>query len=223
MTMIQLDRTELDKAIEGLEGMYSNTAKVLANYEADKVALELRGNDLNKRLEQLQDKQTKTLLEREAETNTTKYVNLSKQLKEIEEESQIIVSLKEQLQSDFYQLKTKYAPIIRNSYSNDSAVKRDFDVNETVEHVRYELVKAVSDYAVAVREQDSKVIGVIQDEFLSDSMLMQEQRSFRRTFHYDRLKLGYSSALPNLLTRNQINLACGGNIDPEIRKPKGDN
>ncbi|QGS68103.1 hypothetical protein CV093_03995 [Oceanobacillus sp. 143] len=86
---------------------------------------------------------------------------------------------------------------------------RSLDVDYVVEDVRYELVKSIADFANAVRKEDSKVIGVIQDEFLSDSDLMQDNRGFQRTFDYDRTKLSYSSFMPNLLTRNNINYACG--------------
>ncbi|QGS68104.1 hypothetical protein CV093_04000 [Oceanobacillus sp. 143] len=63
--MITVDKSKLDRAIESLEGMFSNTEKVLIDYEAEREELENRGNDLNKRLAELQNKQTETLLLRE--------------------------------------------------------------------------------------------------------------------------------------------------------------
>ncbi|AXI08157.1 hypothetical protein CUC15_03880 [Oceanobacillus zhaokaii] len=218
--MITVDKSKLDRAIESLEGMFSNTEKVLIDYEAEREELENRGNDLNKRLAELQNKQTETLLLREKTKETAKYIKLSKDLANYQEESQIIVSLQEQLQADFRQLKQKYIPVIRDTYSKDSRVMRSLDVDYVVEDVRYELVKSIADFANAVRKEDSKVIGVIQDEFLSDSDLMQDNRGFQRTFDYDRTKLSYSSFMPNLLTRNNINYACGGSVDSEIRKPR---
>ena len=220
--MITVNRSELDQAIAGLEGAYDGTAKVLDQYMSEKEDLEKRGTDLDNRLNDLLQLKTDTLLKRDETKDTADYIKLSKQLTEADEEVQIIESLQEQLKEDLKQLKQKYIPVIRDSYSKDSAVKRDFDTNHAVDLVRYELLKAIADYAVAIRQEDARVIGTIRDEFLDDSILMQEQsnRGFQRTFDSDRNKLSYSSMMPNLLTKNNVFLACGGNISPEIRSPK---
>lgn len=218
--MLKIDRSAVDTAIENLEGMFSNTEKVLSDYEAEKADLEKRGNDLSDRLNELQLLYTETLIKREEEKNTASYIKLSKQLNEADEERKIIVSLQEQLNEDFQQLKQKYIPVIRETYNKDSRAMSAFDVNYEVDNVRYELVKAIADYANAVRKEDSKVIGIVRDEFLSDSALMYENRGFQRAFDSDRTKLSYFNSMPNLLTKNNINLACGGGIASEIRKPK---
>lgn len=218
--MLKIDRSAVDTAIENLEGMFSNTEKVLSDYEAEKADLVKRGNDLSDRLNELQQLYTATLIQREEETNTAIYIKLSKQLNEAEEERKIIVSLQEQLKEDFQRLKQKYVPVIRGAYNKDSRAMSAFDVNYEVDNVLYELIKAISDVAKAVRKEDSKVIGIVQDEFLSDSALMYENRGFQRTFDFDRTNLSYYNDTRNLLTKNNINLACGGGIDSEFRKPK---
>ena len=218
--MIKVDRSELDTAIEGLGGIFSNTAKVLADFEVEKTGLEKRGNDLSKRLDDLQQLKVEILLKREEEKDTATYIKLSKQLTEADDEVQILESLQEEQKEDLKQLKQRYIQPITEAYSKESAVKREFDVNYTVDLIRYELVKGIADYADAVRAEDVKVIGTIRDHFLDDSILMQDNRGFQRNFDYERNKLSYSSPMPNLLTRNNINLATSGGIDNEIRKPK---
>ncbi|MCT1905266.1 hypothetical protein [Oceanobacillus sojae] len=217
--LIKLDRTELDKAIAELEGMYSATAKVLADYEAEKADLEKRGDELNERLNELQHLHAETLLKREEEKNTAEYVKLSKQLKDADDEVQIIQSLQEQLSEDKLQLKQKYVPLIRSSHGKDTSARNALDVNYVVEDVIYELMSGIADFSNTVRKENDKVIGTIRDEFLDDRQLMENNKVFKRQFDYG-VGLSYSSTLPNVLNKHQVNYATAGNIHPEIRKPQ---
>ncbi|USK27363.1 hypothetical protein LIT32_18010 [Bacillus sp. CMF21] len=220
--MLKIDRSEIDKAIKEMN-LFTATQEVLNAYEKEKAVLEKRGKDLNERIAELTERHATTLIDREsASDNTSDYIYLSKELASIDEEMRIILSLQEQLAGQFTALKQKHAPMIRETYSKDMAVKREFDVNSLVDYVRYELVKSIADYANAVREQDAKIMPLIYDEFLDDEQLMQENKSFKRTFDFDRHKLSYSEASKSVISRDNINWACGGNIAPEITKPKGE-
>lgn len=220
--MLKIDRSEVDKAIENLE-MFTDTEKVLDDYETEKKVLIKREEDLNKRVVELQEEHTQLLLDREiVKDSTSDYIYLSKQLSVANDEMQIIVSLQEQLKDDFRALKQKYIPIIRGTYSKDLQGKNEFPVNFTVESVRYELIKAIADYANEIREQQQPLIPLI-GEFLDDEELMEENRGFRRLFEFDSTNLSYTGELSkSFIHRNHIFYACGGNVHPEIRKPQKD-
>ncbi|MCY9097628.1 hypothetical protein MOE49_00780 [Bacillus inaquosorum] len=201
--MLKIDRSAVDKAIENLDNMFNATNEVLKEYEAEKKALKEREEFLKNRLAQLQEQHAITLMDREVtRDNPSDYIYLSKQLSGIDEEVEILLSLQEQLQDEYKELKEKYMPIIRDSYRKDLSAKNSyFNINDAVNYVRDELKQAISDYENEIYKQDSQVMSVIYDDFLSDSELMNESwdaperrrnaLSFKRAFDFDRTKLSY--------------------------------
>jgi hypothetical protein len=222
--MITVNRSAVDAAIENMGTMFTVTKEVLASYEEEKKVLENRGDDLNKRVAELQEQHTQLLLDRESEKDSTSnYIKLSKQLTAANDEVQVIVSLQEQLKEDFKALKQKYIPIILGNYGKDLLAKNELNVNETVELVRYELLNAIAEYAKEVRKQQQPLMEIIGDEFLDDEELMENNRSFKRAFEFDSTHLSYWAEAGNsVIGKNQVFSACGGNLDPNVRLPAKD-
>ncbi|WP_057915929.1 hypothetical protein [Peribacillus muralis] len=219
--MLKIDRSAVDSAIETLDTMFTATQEVLADYETEKQVLVKRGEDFSKRVAELQEEHTQLLLDREiSKDNTGDYIYLSKQLTSTDEEMKIILSLQEQLKEDFTALKMKYAPIIQATYRKDLSAKNQLPVNEMVEHARYELVKAIYDFASEVRKQQSPLLPAI-GEFLDDKEVMEVNRNFERVFEYDQTNLPYSEFNKTVIHRLDIFSACSGNMPTNITKPKG--
>ncbi len=215
--MLTIDRSKLDKAIKNMV-MFTATKEVLANYEAERKVLEERETFLTERLAHLQEQHTTMLMDREsAKGNPTDYISLSTQLTKIDDEVKILLSLQDQLKEEFTALKMEFAPTIRTTYIKDVAAKSEFDVIKTVDYVRYELIQAIADYAREVRSQDAPLMPAI-GEFLDDAEVMEENRSFQRTFEFDRTNLHYSEFSKSTIARQDIFSACaGGN---SYSKPK---
>ncbi|CJV59206.1 hypothetical protein ORL82_09365 [Bacillus cereus] len=204
--MIKLDRTAVDKAITEMK-LFEATKEVLASYEAEKEVLKKREEALTERLAQLQEQHTQTLIDREvANDNPSDYIYLSSQLSKLESDMKVLLPLKEALQEEYTLLKQKYMPIIRETYSKDSATRnKHFNVSEAVSYVRDELKLVISDYEKAISEQDQQVMPVIYDDFLDDSELMNESwdnpdrrmkaLAFKRTFEFDRNNLLYDKEI----------------------------
>ncbi|PFB15489.1 hypothetical protein CN399_12545 [Bacillus cereus] len=217
--MLKIDRTAVDKAIEEME-LFTATKEVLANYEAEKKVLEKREEALNERLAMLSSQHAQTLIDREFATeNVSEYILLSQQLTKFNEEVQLITSLQEQLKEDFTELKLKYAPTIQATYGKELRAKDDLHVNDMVDSVRYELLKAVTDYAREVRNQQAPLMPVIE-EFLDDEKVMESNRSFKRSFEFDSTNLYYSESQKSVIDRMHVFSACSGNFPSDIRKPK---
>ncbi|HDR4595092.1 hypothetical protein VSK70_26650 [Bacillus sp. WOD8 KX774193] len=204
--MIRLDRTSVDKAIEGMN-LFTATKEVLASYEAEKEALVKREEALTERLAQLQEQHIQLMMDREVATdNPSDYIYISKQLTNINEDVKVITLLQDQLKEDFTALKQKYMPIVRETYSKDSSARnKHFNVSEAVSYVREELKLVISDYEKAISEQDQQVMPLIYDDFLDDSELMNESwdnpdrrmkaLAFKRTFDFDRNNLLYDKEI----------------------------
>lgn len=217
--MLKIDRSAVDKAIEDLE-MFTDTQAVLDNYETEKEVLVKRGDDLSKRIAELQEEHTQLLLDRESsKDNTSDYIYLSKQLTATNEEVQTIVSLQEQLKDDFKALKQKYIPVIQSTYGKDLSAKNQFPVNETIDYVKYELLKAIADYSCEVRKQQQPLLPLI-GEFLEDEELMSNNAGFRRLFYSDSIKLSYFEAGKSVIAKNHVLSSIDGNLHHEIQKPK---
>lgn len=217
--MLKIDRSAVDAAIENIEMMFTDTQAVLDNYETEKEVLVKRGYDFNKKVSELQEQHTQLLLDRESSKgSTSNYIKLSKQLTATNEEVQTIVSLQEQLKEDFTSLKMKYAPIVEATYRKDLSAKNQLNVNAMVEHARYELVKAIQDFASEVKNQQRPLQSAI-DEFLDDREVMEINRNFERLFEYDQTNLYYSEPLKTVIGRRDIFTACAGVMPSEIREP----
>lgn len=217
--MLKIDRTAVDKAIEEME-LFTATKEVLANYEAEKEALEKRGDVLTERLAQLQEQHTQTLIDREvASDNPSDYIYLSAQLTKFDDEVKILLSLQDQLKEDFTALKQKFAPTIQETYAKDLREKDKLPVNDMVDSVRYELIKSIYDYAREVRKQQAPLMDTI-GEFLDDKEVMETNRNFPRLFDFDRTNVHYSESQQSVIHRQDIFTACSGNMPSQIRKPK---
>ncbi|HGE5804339.1 TPA: hypothetical protein ACGGKZ_004715 [Bacillus thuringiensis] len=217
--MLKVDRTAVDIAIEEME-LFTATKEVLANYEAEKEVLERREEALEERLAQLQEQHAQTLIDREvAKDNPSDYIYLSAQLTKIDDEVKILISLQGQLKEDFTALKQKFAPTVQATYSKDLRGKDQLPVNGMVEHVRYELLKAISDYAREVRTQQAPLMETI-GEFLDDEKVMEENRSFHRLFEFDSTNVYYSESQQSVIYRQDIFTACSGNFPSNITQPK---
>jgi hypothetical protein len=218
--MLKIDRVEVDKAIANMV-LFSTTQKVLADYQEEKQVLLNRENGLNERMVQLQEEHTQLLLEREvSKDSTSDYIYLSKQLSNADEEMKIILSLQEQLREDFKALKQKHLPIIRTTYSKDLSAKNEFSVNDTVDLVRYELLKAIADYSREVSKQQAPLMPAIY-EFLHDEELMEANTGFRRSFEYGSEHLIFTGGPgKSVISKNEIFSACGGNLPSGLIKPK---
>ncbi|TDY53728.1 hypothetical protein [Bacillus subtilis] len=204
--ILKIDRSAVDEGIKNLDGMFNATNDVLNEYEEEKKSLEKRGEHLDRRLAELQEQHVTLLMDREtAKDNPSDYIYLSTQLKKIDEEVKILLSLQDQLKEEFKVLKEKYMPIIRETYSKDSLVRNNFNVNEAIASVRDELKQIISDYEKAINEQDQQVMDIIYEDFLDDSELMDESwndperrrkaLAFKRTFDFDRNRIYYTSTI----------------------------
>ncbi|MGQ8856978.1 hypothetical protein, partial [Bacillus sp. TSA_307] len=207
--MLRIDRTAIDTAIEEME-LFTATKEVLASYEAEKEVLEKREEALNERLAKLSTQHSQTLMDREFATeNVSEYILLSQQLTKFNEEVQLINSLQEQLKDDFTALKQKYAPTIQATYGKDLKTKDKLHVNDMVDSVRYELIKAITDYAREVRNQQAPLMDTMS-EFLDDETVMESNRGFQRLFEFDATNLHYSESQKAVIDRMHIFSACSG-------------
>lgn len=217
--MLKIDRTAIDTAIEEME-LFTATKEVLASYEAEKGTLEKREEALTERLAQLQEQHSQTLIDREvAKDNPSDYIYLSAQLTKIDDEVKILLSLQDQLKEDFTALRQEFAPTIQETYRKDLRKKDKLPVNDMVDSVRYELIKAITDYAREVRNQQAPLMTTMS-EFLDDKEVMESNRNFKRLFEFDATHLYYSESQKSVIDRMHIFSACSGNFPSEIRKPK---
>ncbi|PAW43854.1 hypothetical protein CKQ69_29935 [Bacillus toyonensis] len=144
--MIKLDRTAVDKAITEMK-LFEATKEVLASYEAEKEVLKKREEALTERLAHYKNNILKLYDREVANDNPSDYIYLSSQLSKLESDMKVLLPLKEALQEEYTLLKQKYMPIIRETYSKDSATRnKHFNVSEAVSYVREELKLVISDY-----------------------------------------------------------------------------
>ncbi|TVX77815.1 hypothetical protein FQP34_22035 [Peribacillus simplex] len=218
--MLKIDRSAVDTAIENMV-LFTASIEVLADYETEKQVLVKRGEGFSKRISEIREEHAGTMIDREtvAKDSTSDYIYLSGKMKQLDDEMKIILSLQDQLKEDFRELRQKHLPIIQGTYRNDLSAKSEFRVNETVELVRYELLKAIADYAREVKKQQQPLLPLI-GEFLDDEELMSNNAGFRRLFSSDSTNLSYFEAGKSVIAKNHVLSSINGNLHPEIRKPQ---
>ncbi|MFS0639190.1 hypothetical protein AB1K84_25280 [Mesobacillus foraminis] len=215
--MLKVVRTELNKAIANMEEVFSGTKEVIAKYQAEKSLLDEKEDHLNQYLRDLQNDHTANVVSQQNTTDISEVIYLQKQSKELVNESRIIESLLEDLEGERLQLKLRYAPLIQGAYEREMAkAQRQFDVNDEVDNLLYQLVLGISDYAHEVRKQHNAMIPIVE-EFLDSGEVLEANKRFNQVFSHENGNLPYWQTNKTVLHREDIRLACGGNVPPEIR------
>lgn len=208
--LITLDRTHLDKAIKDLS-LFTETKKVIKEYEKEESKLDEREAFLSTRLEGLREKQLKNLQEQQVYRNIDDLVYLQRNAKEINNEIGILETLLEELKGDYQALKFKYAPAFKESSSKDRLeINQKYGVTDDLEQLKFDLLSTLMDLKKVLSTELIQVAKA--NEVLMDKQVNEEFRTEYSLLSSSIVKPVFSYPYPNLISRNEVWAACDGSV-----------
>lgn len=208
--LISIDRTELDKAIKELS-LFTETKKVIKEYEKEESKLDERLIVLQSRLEGLTEKQLTNIQEQQVYRNVDDLIYLQINAKEINNEIAILETLLEELKEEYLTLKFKFAPAFKDASQKDNGeINKLFNVTETMELIKFDLLKCLVDLNKALDREMQEVLKA--NGILADRQVNEKFRTTYSVISSDRVKPGFNYPYPYLVDRNEIWAACDGSV-----------
>lgn len=222
MEMLEVSRKELDKTLADMGNLFAGTKDILSQYEEQKAAIELREQELKQQLSKLREEQAAIAAEKEANKgNMLKYLTLSKQLSDLENDVQILSKLLSEIDAEFTGLKLTYAPKLKETYQRDLAAKGKLDVKFLVDYFLYELSKGISDYSGSLLKEYRLLMNEeVLDEFLSDAAVLAANAGFSKAFSYEAAQPVYFENRTILLRKENIMWSLSGSMPADIYPPR---
>lgn len=219
--MIELSRKQLDKMIKDMN-LFPNIKAAVSEYEKEVAKLSEREQYLQDQLESLKQQHDKNTVDQQATQEIGEIVYLQKARKDILHEMDVINSLLEAISEDITQVKIKYVPIFKEAVKKDSQNNHGkYNVNEIVDLLRYEMIKAIVDLSQAMQDQYREVSGPVYDVF-NDPTVKQKFTGLEYVFPSHHGKPKYSESMPYVIDRNQIFQATDGQYPRDVKPPKKD-
>jgi small-conductance mechanosensitive channel len=164
--------------------LFTETKKVLAEYKKKAEQLDQQDRELYAELYVLQEEMTSNMLAQEGAT-ASEMVYLKMEAKYINQKTDIIKVLLEELVEERTALKLKFTPIYRDAIRKDGANLNGYDAVEIAERYRYEMLKEISDIGVQMQRQYNEIAPDIYELF-EDSKVKEEYPRLEYSFNAER-------------------------------------
>ncbi|WP_102262850.1 hypothetical protein [Mesobacillus jeotgali] len=213
--MIKVDRKALDKTIDSMN-LFPETKKAVAEYKENANLLDQRETMLKEQMAVIQKKHTENLMNQQVITDISELIYLKKQAKELVYETNVINSLLEELSEERTAVKLKYVPIFQQAIEDDRRSRPDYHVNQMVELIRWELVKAVADLSQAMQTQQKEVSAI--HEVMNDPTVKVQYPRIEYMLN-TKVQPVYSESFDTVLSRYHMFAARDGQIPSDIKRP----
>jgi hypothetical protein len=216
---VKVDRKSIDKMIKEIS-LFDETKSVLTAYQKEVSKLNEREEELNKQLEEIQEKHTQNLLDQES-ADVSELIYLKKMNRELVYETEVITSLLEELAEEKASLKIKYVPLINQAKREDMNNNAGrYNANEIVTQLRYEMLKIIADVSAEMKRQyrsvEPDVLEIFDDPKVKETFL-ERQVTFNDQFY----KPSYSESMKTVISKDDVFYSLSGNVPSSVPKPKG--
>lgn len=201
-----------------VKDLFVEVKKVIGTYKADAEVLEAQERELNADLEALQAELTANLLDSEG-ADVTEKVYLKIRQKEIVSKSEVIDTVLEELQEEKAQLKLEYVPKLREAKGKDGKVKAEYDANTIVDKYKYLMLSEIAEIGKDMQKQYYSIAPDLMD-ILDDPKVNEVYRNVKYQFTSDSYKPSYFEGNKTVVHREDIRLACSGNLPQGLKAPK---
>lgn len=217
---IKIDKSSLEKVIKEMN-LFPLTKKVCKEYESELSKLVKRQDELERELKRLQEQHLKQLLDKDQAYEVSERVYVSRQIKEIDNEVQIINVIKEEIEEEKTALKIEFAPKFKDSIDADhiTNIVGKYSANDIVDEFRYEMIMFVIELSLAMQSQYREVSGIV-NSVIGDAAVNENYPRISNSFpsHYG--MPSYGESMPYVISRNHLFLAREGQFPQDIKRPK---
>ncbi|MEW4286735.1 hypothetical protein [Priestia koreensis] len=198
--------------------LFAEAEKAIAAYQEEVKKLDEQEQELKTELTVLQDEMTANLLDQE-NASVSELVYLKIQAKEINQKTDIINVLIEELKDERIELKIKYVPLIRSALGQTGAY--EYDATKIAEKYRYLMLTEIASIGQQMQEQYRKISPHIAEVY-EDKEVLERFPRLRDHFTYENYQPRFSWFDKSVVSKNEVFSACRGGLPQGLKKPEQD-
>jgi len=188
--------------------LFIETKNVIEDYKEKVSKLDEQERELNAELIALQDEMTANILDQES-ASVSERVYLRIQSKEINQRTEIIQVILEELAEERTELKIEFTPIYRQSLRNDTAYRSCYGATDIAEKYKYLMLKEISDIGSQMQKQYFDIAEDIYEVF-EDSEVRKEFPRLEYVFHQDQYVPAFGWFGDSVISKNEVFNASRG-------------
>lgn len=201
-----------------VQDLFVETKKVIEAYKEKVEQFEKQGRELNAELAVLQEEMTNNILAQEGAT-VSEMVYLKISAKEINNKTEIINVLLEELDEERTALRLEFTPVYRQAIRQDAKLKAVYNATEIVEKYRYQLFKEIADIGMQMQSQYHEIASDVYAVF-QDEAVRKEFPRLEYVFHQQQFEPFFSWLGDSVVHKNDVFMATGGNMPEGVNEPK---
>lgn len=198
-----------------MKDLFVETKKVIAAYKAKAEALDQQEQELKLELAALQTEMTAILLDQEGASLSDR-IYLKAQAKGVNNKTDIINTMLEELDEGRTALKLQFAPIYNQALRTDMANRENTNATEIMERYRYIMLKEISDIGKDMGQQYYSIAEDIYELF-EDPKVNEALPHVKRVFNRDLYSPTFSFPHETILSKSDIYQARQGKA-PQLPK-----
>jgi hypothetical protein len=188
--------------------LFTETEKVVAAYKEQSNKLNDQERELNAELSVLQEEMTSNILGQEGAT-VSELVYLKIQAKEINQKTEIIKVLLEELAEERTSLKLEFTPLYRQALRKDVSNKAGYGATDIAERYKYLMLKEISAIGSQMQDQYREIAPDIYEVF-EDSEVKKEFPRLEYAFHEDMYTPSFGWFGDAVVSKSEVFGACRG-------------
>jgi hypothetical protein len=195
--------------------LFTVTKKVVAEYKKKAEQLDQQERELNAELHVLQEEMTSNMLAQETAT-VPEMVYLKIEAKNINQKTDIIKVLLEELAEERKALKLEFTPIYRQAIRQDAGSRSGYSAVEITEKYKYLMLKEISDIGVQMQQQYRSISEDIYEVF-EDEAVRKAYPRLEYVFNQDQYVPAFGWHSDSVVSKNEV-FSAGRGYRPN--KPK---
>ena len=197
--------------------LFVETEIVIKDYKEKAELLDQQERELTAELNVLQEEMTNNILSQEG-ASISELVYLKISVKKINQKTEIISVLLEELGEERTALKLTFTPNYRTAIRNDKANTSGYDATEIVERYRYEMLKEIADIGVQMQKQYRDISEDIYEVF-EDSEVRKEFPRLGYTFNQEQYTPQFGWFSESVISKNDVFTATRGYLPEGVKQP----
>lgn len=200
-----------------VQDLFVETKKVIEAYKEKAEQLDQQERELNAELAVLQEEMTNNNLAQEGVT-VSEMVYLKISAKEINQKTEIIKVLLEELSEERTALKLQVTPIYRTALRHDTAKTSCYNATEIVERYRYEMLKEIAEMGVQMQKQYRDISEDVYEVF-EDSEVKKEFPRLEYVFNKDQYTPQFGWFSDSVISKKDVFTATRGYLPEGVIQP----
>ncbi|MED3911275.1 hypothetical protein P4597_19270 [Peribacillus simplex] len=202
-----------------MKEIFVETKKVISEYKAKVEVFDNQEDSLKAELVKLQEEMTANLLDQEG-AGLSDRIYLKAQAKEINNKTDIINTMLEELEEARTALKLAYVRVYQDAMRQDGRVTGEYNATEIADKYRYLMLTEIAEIGKAMQSQYREVSWDI-DEVLRDSAVLKEYPRLIETFDSERYRPSFGWMFKSVVSKDEVFSATRGMLPQGLKQPKG--